>query len=99
MGEEHRGRCELSVMFSIFIFRGLFLVQVPWCWERLKAGGEGGDGRRDNWIASPTQGYEFEQTPGDVKDREAWLVAVHGVTKSQTQLSDWIATMERLVFD
>ena len=27
----------------------------PWCWERLKAGGEG-DGRGwDGWIASPTQ--------------------------------------------
>ena len=24
-----------------------------------------------------------------VIDREAWHVAVHGVTKSQTQLSDW----------
>ena len=24
-----------------------------------------------------------------VMDREAWRVAIHGVTKSQTQLSDW----------
>ena len=24
-----------------------------------------------------------------VKDREAWCAAVHGVTKSWTQLSDW----------
>jgi len=24
-----------------------------------------------------------------VKDREAWSAAVHGVTKSQTRLSDW----------
>ena len=27
-----------------------------------------------------------------VKDREAWHAAVHGVTKSRTQLSDWTAT-------
>ena len=27
----------------------------PWCWEKLKAGGEGGEGGRDGWMASPTQ--------------------------------------------
>ena len=27
--------------------------------------------------------------PGLVLDREAWRAAVYGVTKSQTQLSDW----------
>ena len=26
----------------------------PWCWERLKAGGEGDDRGWDVWIASPT---------------------------------------------
>ena len=30
-----------------------------------------------------------------VKDREAWHIAVHGVTKGQTQLSDRSTTMER----
>ena len=29
-----------------------------------------------------------------VMDREAWSAAVHGVTKSQTQLSNWIATKQ-----
>ena len=28
-------------------------------------------------------GHESEQTLGDVKDREAWCAAVHGVTKSR----------------
>ena len=27
----------------------------PWCWERLKAGGEGDDRRWDGWMASPTR--------------------------------------------
>ena len=27
----------------------------PWCWERLKAGREGGDRGWDGWMASPTQ--------------------------------------------
>ena len=26
----------------------------PWCWERLKAGGEGDNRGRDGWMASPT---------------------------------------------
>ena len=27
----------------------------PWCWERLKAGGEGDNRGQDGWVASPTQ--------------------------------------------
>ena len=26
----------------------------PWCWEGLKAGGDGDDRGRDDWVASPT---------------------------------------------
>ena len=31
------------------------LWKRPWCWERLKAGGEGDDRGSDGWMASPTQ--------------------------------------------
>ena len=31
-----------------------------------------------------SNGHELEQTPGDVKDREAWRAAVHGVTEPHT---------------
>ena len=30
-------------------------LKRPWCWERLKAGGEGDNRGWDNWMASPTQ--------------------------------------------
>ena len=37
-------------------------------------------------------GHEFEQLWELVTDREAWRVAVHGVTKSRTWLSNWTTT-------
>ena len=30
-------------------------LKRPWCWERLKVGGEGDDRGWDSWMASPTQ--------------------------------------------
>ena len=32
-----------------------WLILRPWCWERLRAGGEGDDREWDGWMASPTQ--------------------------------------------
>ena len=31
------------------------ICKNPWCWERLKAGGEGDNRRWDGWMASPTR--------------------------------------------
>ena len=65
----------------------------PWCWERLKAGGEGDNRGWDGCVASPIQWTCFEQAPG-VGDGQGGLdAAVHGVAKSRTQLSDWTATI------
>ena len=35
----------------------------PWCWERLKAGGEGDDREQDGWWHHRLNGHE--QAPGD----------------------------------
>ena len=66
----------------------------PWCWERLKVGGEGNDRGWDGWMASPTQWTWVWVNSGSLLRvysiyREAWSAAVHGVAKSQTWLSDW----------
>ena len=49
------------------------------------------------WLAGTTDSVHMNLSKLQemVKDREDWCAAVHGVAKSQTQLSDWTTTMRR----
>ena len=61
----------------------------PWGWERLKAGGGGQQRMRCSDGITDSVDVSLSKLQEIVKDREAWRAAVHGVTKNQTQLSDW----------
>jgi len=61
----------------------------PWCWERLKAGGEGDDRGWDGWMASPTRWTWVWVSSGSW-----WWTGRPGVlqsmgSQSQTRLSNW----------
>ena len=63
---------------------GLTHLKRPWCWERLKAGGEG----TNSWMSSPTW-WTCLSKQELVMNRKGCHTAVHMVTKSQTWLSNW----------
>ena len=49
----------------------------------------GGKGTTDGWMASLTPwNMSLSKLQELVMDREAWHIAVHGVTQSQTRLSN-----------
>ena len=62
----------------------------PWCWERLKVGGEGADRGWDGWMASPTWWTWVWVSLGS-----CWWTGKPGVLQSMrsqrvwARLSDW----------
>ena len=90
----HLQECSALVESLIYKHFSTFLIpwslqKRPWCWERLKAGGEGDDRGWDGWMASLTQwtwvwvgsgGWWWSGKPG--------VLQSIGL-QSRTQLSNW----------
>ena len=77
---------KLKLQYFATWYEELTHLKRPWCWERLKTGGERDDRGWDSWMALSMNLSRFLEL---VMDREAWPAAVHGVAKSWTRLSHW----------
>ena len=82
---------KLKLQYFGHLMRTADLLERPWCWERLRARGEGDD---RGWLDGVTDSMDMNLSKFREigKDRESWHAAVCGVTKSQTWFIDWIAT-------
>ena len=71
-------------------------LKRPWCWERLRAGGEGDDRGWDGSVASLTQRTSLGRLQELVIDRETWCATAHGVAESDTtEKLNWTELMWR----
>ena len=75
---------ELKLQYFGHLMGRLDSLESPWCWEGLRAGGEGDDREWDGWMVSPTRCTWFSELRELMKDREAWCAALHRVKKSWT---------------
>ena len=50
------GRTDTEAEAAYFcnLMRRTYSLEIPWCWERMKAGGEGDNGGWDGWMATLT---------------------------------------------
>ena len=71
-------------------------LKRPWCWERLKAGGEGDDRGWDGWMSSPTQCTWVWGKPWElVMDKASYSPQGHRELDT-TEGLDWTEPLDEL---
>ena len=82
--------------FGLMIWRTDYWKR-SWCWERLKAGGEGDDRGWDGWMASLTRWtWDWGSSGSWWWTGKPGVLQSMGVAKTQTRMSDWIELMGSL---
>ena len=80
-------KLKLKVQNFGHLMRRADSLEKTQCWERLRAGGEGGtENEMVGWHLYSID-MNLNKLQEIVKGKEVWCAAVHGLTNSQIQLS------------
>ena len=82
---------KLKLQYFGHLMRRTDSLEKPWCWERLRAGGEGDDWGWDGWMASPAQWTWVWVIPGSW-----WWTGNPGMLQtmgSQRVGHDWVTEL------
>ena len=81
---------KLKLQSFVHLIRRTDLLEKTLMLGKIEGRGEGDDRVWDGYMTSPTWwAWIWASSESWLIDREVWHAAVHGVAKSQTQLSDW----------
>ena len=83
---------KLKLQYFGHVMQRTDFMERPWCWERLKAGGEGGDRGWDGWMTSQTQWMWVWASSGNW-----WWTGKPGVLQSirlQRVGHDWVTELK-----
>ena len=89
---------KLNLQYFGTWFQELTHWKIPWCWERLKAGGEGDDRGWDGWIGSPTRWTWVWTCSGSW-----WWTGRPGMVQScgkkESDTTEWLNWTEQKIHD
>ena len=78
---------KLKLQYFVHLIQRADSLENPLMLGKIEGGRRRGT-QRMRWLERITMDMNLSKLQEVVKDREAWHAAVHGVTKSWTQLSD-----------
>ena len=81
---------KLKLQYFGHLMRRVNSFERPWCWERLRAGGEGDDRGWDGWMASRTQWTWVSVNSRSLPNAQGGLACCGSWGRKESDTTEWL---------